>query len=115
MASWPVTLPQYVDQDSFSETIQDPVIRTAMDSGPQKARLRYTAVPEQYTIAMTLTSDQRTAFLTFFKATIHYGVDEFTWVHPVTQAAAYCRFTAPYNLVPDGLDFKLTISMEVLP
>lgn len=115
MASWPETLPQYVDANGFTETIQDPVIRTDMEAGPQKARLRFTAVPEKYTITMPLTATQRATFLTFFKSTIHYGVDEFMWVHPVTRDERYCRFTSVYQLSPNGIDFTLSISMEVLP
>lgn len=116
---WPATLPQYVDQTTFGETIQDPVIRTDMEGGPKKARLRYTAVPEQYTISMILTSSQRTAFLTFYKSTLNYGVDEFVWYHPLDSGSPrterYCRFTGPYTISSQDTYFNMSINMEVLP
>jgi len=121
MASWPSTLPEYVSQASFSETIQDPVIRTDMDAGPKKARLRFTAVPEQYTISMTLTKEERAIFVAFFKDDLNYGVDEFSWYHPIdvdefgARVPCYCRFTGPYQFTPQDHVFMLGINMEVLP
>jgi hypothetical protein len=114
MDTWPSTLPQYVEQDSFSETIRNPVVSTEMDAGPKKYRLRYTAVPEMFTISMVLTSAERLIFLAFYKVNLHYGVDEFTWVHPVSQETATCRFTGLYNIVPNGLDFTMSIEMEIV-
>lgn len=116
MTSWPSTLPQYVDQDGYTQTSKNPLIRTEMDAGPAKVRLRYTAVPEEFNISLVLTKTQLDTFVnTFFRNALHYGADTFLWKHPVTQAAATCRFTSMYNVVPHGLDFKMTISMEILP
>lgn len=115
MADWPSTLPQYVDQDGYNQTIQNPVLSTDMDAGPVKKRLRYTFVPEQFSITLTMTKAQFETFVTFFKSTIHFGADVFSWNHPVTQAVANCRFTSVYSAVPHGLDFKVSISMEILP
>lgn len=115
MAIWPLTLPQYVDQDGYAQTTKNPLIRTDMEAGPAKVRLRYTAVPEEFNISLVMTKAQFEAFITFFKQTIHYGADIFTWRHPVTRGLSNCRFTSMYNASPHGLDFKVTISMEILP
>ncbi len=116
MASWPSTLPQYVDQDGYSQTTKNPLLRTEMDAGPAKVRLRYTAVPEEFSITLTMNKTQLETFVTtFFKNTISYGADVFTWKHPVTQANANCRFTSMYTIAPHGLDFKVSFSMEILP
>ena len=77
MVAWPnaTYLPQFVDQDGYFQTTQDPLLRTDMDAGPMKVRLRYTAVPEQFTIVLTLTKAQLEYFVTtFFKNTLGYGV-----------------------------------------
>lgn len=117
METWPdaTYLPQYVDDIGFAESAKDPVIRTDMDTGPAKQRLRYTAVVEQYTITMTLTKTERANFLTFYKGNLAYGSQEFNWIHPVTHENCICRFTSTYTLTPMGLGFQLTINMEVLP
>lgn len=121
MADWPDTLPGYPDQSLFSETIRDPVVRTDMDAGPQKVRLRYTAVPELYQISMVLTREQRAIFIDFYKNTLNYGVDEFDWYHPVNLDAfgnripCACRFTGVYQITPQDNHFNLSISMEVVP
>lgn len=118
MVAWPdaTYLPQFVDQDGYAQTTQDPLLRTDMDAGPMKVRLRYTAVPEQFNITLTLTKTQLGYFVTtFFKNTLGYGAEAFAWKHPVTQANASCRFTSMYSIAPHGIDFKVTISMEILP
>lgn len=116
MADWPDTLPQYVDQDGYTQTIKNPLIRTDMEAGPAKVRLRYTAIPEEFNISLVMTKTQFVdTFITFFKRDIHYGADIFTWRHPVTRGLSNCRFTSMYSAVPHGLDFKVTISMEILP
>lgn len=115
MATWPSTLPQFVDQDEYTQTSKNPLIRTDMEAGPAKVRLRYTAVPEEFNISLVMTKTQFESFITFFKQTIHYGADIFLWKHPVTQTTSNCRFTGMYNAVPHGIDFKVTIPMEILP
>jgi hypothetical protein len=121
MVSWPSTLPAYVSQSSFAETIQDPVIRTDMDAGPMKMRLRFTAVPEKYSISMELTKEERAIFIAFYKDDLNYGVDEFIWYHPVdvdefgARVACYCRFTSVYQFAPNDHEFTMSIDMEVLP
>lgn len=113
--NWPKELPQFVDQDGFSTRLQDPVIRTEMDAGPKKTRLRYTFVPEQFDISLTLTKKQFLLFKdTFFKVDLGYGVSEFNWKHPVNQASAVCRFTNMYQASAQGLDFLVTIGMEII-
>lgn len=121
METWPSTLPQYPDQQGFSETIRDPVLRTAMDAGPEKARLRYTAVPEQYKMTMHMTKEQRATFVNFYKSSLGYGVDEFYWYHPINvdgsgdRITVVCRFTSMYTITADNNEFSVTFSMEVLP
>lgn len=121
MESWPSTLPEYPDQTSFSETIQDPVIRTEMDSGPKKNRLRFTAVPELYSMSMVMTRVQRATFIDFYKNDLNYGVDEFSWYHPVdvdgfgARIPCNFRFTGPYQITPQEQMFSVSFTLEVLP
>ena len=110
---WPATLPDYVSQEQYSETIQDPVIRTEMDAGPRKARLRYTRVPEVFTVALVLTKAQMGTFEVFFRNHISYGALPFIWKHPRLQTDAECKITGPYTAVPHGLDFIVSFTMEI--
>lgn len=117
MATWPTTLPQFVSQEGYTQTLVDPVLRTESDAGPQKTRLRYTSVPEKFTISLVLTRTQLPIFTdSFFKNELGYGSLTFIWVHPVTrEVAPRCRFEGPYNIAPHGVDFTVTINMEILP
>jgi len=119
LKTWPSSLPQYVQQDSYSETIIDPVLRTAMDAGPVKTRLRFTMVPEQFNVSIPLTAAQRLVFLAFYKSDLNYGVDTFSWYHPANKIDgafiyAVCRFTSVYSISANGNEFIASFSMEVV-
>lgn len=119
-AQWPEALPQYVNQDSYTETILDPVIRTDVTAGPVKTRLRYTAVPDQFKVSMLLTKAQRKKFIYFYKYTLNYGVSQFIWYHPTDldgngdRVPCYCRMTSSYTITPKETDFVVSFSMEII-
>ena len=58
MATWPGTLPDYVMQSGFSETLPNNVIRTKMEVGPPKMRRRGTAAPRPMKWKLYMTTAQ---------------------------------------------------------
>ena len=99
MAAWPGTLPSYVQEGGFNEIPQSTSIESEMETGPAKARRRFTRATRKFQCQMHMTSAQVTTFETFWETTLFGGVDVFTWVHPRTRSAANVRFRNPrYNI-----------------
>jgi len=112
---WPETLPQEPLIEEFTGTIQDTVIRTSMDAGPEKMRRRFTATSEYYAVSWVMTKTQFTTFRDFFTNTIAGGSEEFEMNHPITGETALVRFRKPYRFVPIGAHWKVSAEIEVLP
>jgi len=55
-----------------------PVIRTDMDSGRPRQRLRFTQTLWTYSVTMFHTDNEYSTFLSWWKNTIHLGADWFT-------------------------------------
>lgn len=116
--SWPTTLPQ-VPQKGFSESIGISIIRSPMDSGPAKQRVRGKRA-NTMDLSFILTTTQVTTLENFIKNTI-YGVARFGFPHPRLDTIVEAR------IVPqgDGEFFKVqylapgywqtSMKFEVLP
>lgn len=116
MATWPASLPQELNAQGFNYTKQDQLIRTEMDAGPTFVRRRFTAAMEQFGGSVIVDATQYSTFWTFFDNTINGGVDEFTWVHPVTGSAADVRFAAVPSVASiTGGFYRLSVQLEILP
>lgn len=115
-SAWPNTLPQYVLQDGFSEKVEDQLIESQMDAGRAKTRRRFTAPLRLLNVSLNLTAAQRTAFETFYFTTLQAGALPFTWVNPITQAAADMRFRnpAPQYASLGGDLSRVSFAVEVL-
>ncbi len=112
---WPATLPQEPLVDGFSGTIQDTLIRTSMDAGPEKTRRRFTAASEYYTVSWVMTDAQFTTFRSFFKDTIADGSIEFEMNHPITGETVLVRFRGVYKISLAGTGYLVNAEIEVLP
>jgi hypothetical protein len=120
---WDSTLPQSYIQSSFNHTPQGNVLRTNMDSGPAKVRRLFTAVPENYSGVMVMTSAQLTTFKTFFTTTLGYGINTFNFPDPFNLSSTIeVRFkidsnASPYQVTPDAdtLDWSITLNLESTP
>ena len=40
--TWPASLPQYVQEGGYQETLQDQTVESNMETGPAKIRRRFT-------------------------------------------------------------------------
>lgn len=116
--SWPSTLPQKVEK-GFSESIGLNVLRTPMDSGPAKMRVR-SKRPSTMSVSFLFTTAQ-VAILEDFIANTIKGVYRFGFTHPRKQTIVDTRivptsdgqyFTSTYR-APGYWGISLTL--EILP
>nr|BDD44768.1 hypothetical protein 1 [bacterium] len=83
MPSWPGTLPDSFEHDSYRFIKGSGVIRTSMDTGPPKIRRRFTATYDRHGGVMVMTKTLYEGdFLTFFETTIAHGSLTFTFPDP---------------------------------
>ena len=116
MAVWPATLPQDLNLEGFEGQISSQVVRTPMDVGPAKQRLRSSSAPEPFRGIMVMTKDQFALFNEFFQQTIGGGADEFDWKHPITLVAKSVRFIEqPRYRAITPTDISVTMALEIMP
>jgi hypothetical protein len=109
--SYPASLP-CIRASGFQFHYQDPVIRTKMDAGPVKQRLRYTAVPKQLTGTIIVDEEEREIFEAWFTETLGFGTLRFVMQNPETLETEEFRFTGMYGETEtDGL-FELSLPLE---
>lgn len=102
-AAWPATLPQYFQEQGYSESPPDQRLESNVDSGPPKTRRRYTNNYRPIQGTIWCTEDQWEDFETFYDVDLAGGVLPFTWVHPITRAAATFKFRGqPPRYTPFG-------------
>lgn len=116
MASWPNTLPAYPLLDGFHETVPKTTIRTDMEQGPAKVRLRTTTAVRVMTLGYLMNKAQVTALETFYLATLQGGALAFDFTHPRSNGIISCRFTKPPEYTTsNGNFFKVSMELEALP
>ncbi len=92
--TWPGTLPQFV-QLSARREIQDGVLKTKMDAGPDKMRPKYTAVSRFFTTNLLMTGEQYEILDTFYRTTSELGTHPFSWEDPIDNSTQEFRFANP--------------------
>lgn len=121
MPAWPGSLPQNPLKQGYQRSGKAGLIRSGMEVGPSKVRLRTTAAAQQMQVTFRLTSAQRTAFVTFFEVTLSGGVERFDFPDPETGGTIVCRFAggsneAPYTFTPGPPGMWIaSMVLEVLP
>lgn len=118
MATWPLTLQQKLNTESFSEKFGETVMRTEMDIGPAKVRRRFTKSVDIITCSINLDFDEYDDFLIFFKNTVNGGATSFTFIHPISGSNINARFTEPPTITPlsgGGRKFRVSMTWETLP
>jgi hypothetical protein len=117
-AVWPGSLPQYVLEAGYQETLEDQIIETQMDAGVAKIRRRFTGAYRRFTVTVQMDATQAATFEAFYLTTLKGGSLPFDWVHPRTQAAKTFRFRRPPPTVtPIGSvgAIRYTLNLESLP
>ncbi|MEX2444509.1 MAG: hypothetical protein WD492_12950 [Alkalispirochaeta sp.] len=116
MSSWPATLPQKFDQESFSERPQNNTVRANTSMGPGKVRRRFTAAYISMSGSMLMTPSQVSEFKSFYHTVTKGGSEAFDWQHPLDGSAISARFSGPYEVLDsESGDVLVTFSVEVIP
>ena len=113
--TWPLTLPQSFLVDSFTEESVDNIVRSAMDSGPSKARRRLTATVEPFSGKMIMTQAQYIIFKDFFRNLIQDGALTFEMPDYVDGGTMEVRFRDKYNANSLGTVWEITMALDKQP
>lgn len=102
MANWPTQLPQMFEAASYGFAPQSGVIRTSMDTGPDKVRRRFSAVTKVHSGSMIVSkTDLETYFFPFFHTTIVEGTLEFNFQDPLDDLSTIAvRFVTKVGKKP---------------
>lgn len=116
---WPLTLPQNPLRSGYSETPGANILRTPMDAGPAKMRLR-SRRPDSVAVTYVMEAAQLVTLETFCRDTIR-GTARFGWKHPRTKQIVEARIVPDqegslYTITPAGGDlWHVALRIEVLP
>jgi hypothetical protein len=113
---WLSTLPQEPNEDGFTETPPNIILRTPMDVGPAKVRKRLSTNIRSITVQYTLTPAQILILDDLYVNVLYSGAYSFDCVHPRTQDPITVRFVSPpsYTAIEGGM-YKANLSLEILP
>lgn len=114
MPAWPSDIPQKPLKEGFSRKPQDNVLRSSMDTGPEKARRRFTAASEYISCVYEMTESELSSFKSFYENDINSGAISFTWPDP-ENGNVTVRIREPYSQQPKGLNYRISLKIEVLP
>ena len=116
MATWPDTLPPSPLIDGLEEEEPDIILRTQMDAGPAKTRLRFTSGVAPLKWPTLLTTEQRATLINFYRVTCAYGALSYNVTHPITGDTISVRFVKPPKIVPaSDKFFRTTLELEIMP
>ena len=112
--SWPSALPVTLQAAGLQAYYKDPVIRTEMDAGPAKARLRFTRPVKYFSGSMVLDNDERKILDFFYRITTRYGALRFNFTNPQTGEVRDYRFRSPPDETTiEGL-WNISLQLEEL-
>lgn len=116
-AVWPGTLPQYVLEAGYQETLEDQTVESQMDTGPAKVRRRFTNSVRRFQVTIQCDQAQADTFETFYNTTLAGGSLPFEWVHPRTRAVRTFRFKKPppqVSVSGGGAIVRFTFALETV-
>lgn len=114
-ASWPSTVPQYMLVGSYSEEAPNNLISSSVSVGPAKVRRRTTAGVGKISGSFMMTSAELALFETFVSSTIQDGALPFTFPNQRGGATKLVRLIPSYSIAPFGLNWSVSVELEVLP
>jgi hypothetical protein len=100
MATWPASLP--TAPSSFGEKPQPIGVSTQPDSGPSKARRRFTKPVYKGKMGFMLTNAQGIILRDFYNDTLLGGSQQCQFVHPWTGDTVDMRFIEAPDINSDG-------------
>jgi hypothetical protein len=112
--SWPAELPLTLRSDGLKSRYKDPVLRTDMDMGPAKTRLRYTRPPKPYNGTIIVNERGRELLDYFYRITTRFGALRFNFTNPQSLEVREFRFTAPPDETCNDGVYTVTLQVEEL-
>lgn len=122
MPMWPTSLPQAPQKDGYRRSLPNNLIRSSMDMGSEKVRLRGRSKPISVAATYVLTDAQRDVLETFVHDAVAEGAICFDWPYAEKGTFVRARFKPSGN---DGLlDFQpfgnslywqVTVNLEIWP
>lgn len=113
MPEYPATLPQFFIVQGFSERPAAPVVRSQVEAGEPKTRLREDIDIAHIDGRIRMTVAQYEVFRTWYRDDLGHGSLAFDWVHPMTRDAAVCRFRDHYQASVQGIYYVVQVSLAV--
>lgn len=119
--SWPVTLPKFFDENSYSESFGGNNLRTEMDIGIAKVRPRSLRTPRNISGNLFLSSAQLQALKSFYQSGLLNGSSVFLWHEPIRDSESeltsiVARFlSAPSITSVRGKQYVVSVQIEILP
>ena len=117
--AWPVSLPQSFEAGTYQATPQNGNIRTAMSTGPNKVRRRFSAVANQHSGAVIMTKALFVSdFQVYYHTTLVEGTAEFDFPNPIDGGATTitARFVGVYSWRQyTPTDVLVSFTLEEMP
>jgi len=108
---WPNGI-QTLLNDNYSETSQPSYIKTEVDTGPVKTRLRYTKPLEELSCEIIVSNAvQYPIFKNFYNITLAQGTKTFNFNNPITRVVTEYQFIEPPTYQALGPLYQ-TVSMK---
>jgi len=111
-AKWPASL-QSRANSSYTENIEDGVIRTKPDIGPSQARPRYTKTRVMPKLSIWVDENGYKDFFDFYNLDLVQGCLPFDWVKPTTGEPITLKFTKAPTITNVGpLNWEIACELE---
>ncbi len=110
MTTWPSTIK--VSRNNYTETSPDRVIRSNMDTGPQKLRRRSSSAVRPISLRLFLTSELVETLDDFYDLN---DVLVFDFIDPRTSVTKRARFTDKPTYTANETMWNVAVKLEYLP
>lgn len=91
----------------------DPVIRSPKEAGYVQTRPRFTRVPKKFHVTYASMTDSDKSALESWEATVGYGANSDTWMHPKTSVSYTVRLTGPIKYALGETDSLWTFDFDL--
>lgn len=116
MIVWPVSLPCYPQQGTWTETAQPNVATFKPELGAPKYRRRSTASGSTAACTFYFNRDQIETFLAFFEDDLKDGSLPFVWKHPLRETmATWCFENEPEIVEVTHVAYNVSVQLRRLP
>ena len=113
--TWPLTLPQSFLIDGYNEEGRDNILRSQMETGPDKTRRRYTAAIQPFSADMIMDQATFLIFKDFFVNSIQDGSLTFEMPDDLNGGTMDVKFREKYKAIFLGTVWRVTMGLNIQP